>query len=644
MPVLADQEVRETERSVEARRRPVAADLGLIGAAALVVSPIVIACLSIVGDTWYPAGDWAALVHRVSLVGSGDTPLIGAYSVDGWAHPGPLGFWLSAPAYWLTGEDPRALMWTAGAVSAASAFAICWLAWRRGRWLRLAGVAAWVALLINGIDVDLLINPWNPFLGLMPFTLVIFLAWEAAHGQRWALLAAVPPASLAMQSHFAFVPLVGVVVVWLVVWERWLGSRFGAGGDRSPSLRALWSSWRKPVRWGIVIAGLLWLAPAADAVVGIHNPLRIAKSFGDGGPRLGLVDGVSLVGRHVRPDGPWMGGPEPTGSSFSMVGSGPFPLLVALALLVGSVTVARRRGWGDVGAWATLALVLLAGAVVAATALRLPTQGYLIQWLKIVGGVVWLTVGWTAWRVADHAVQEREVVPARVRRGAAHRMVLVAASVTAGAVVMSQWDAAASHEIHENDAGRRAEAVYDELEGRLPEDATIRVVLRGDYFHIHDAAVFYQLAQGGHDVVTDDGGVGLKWGRGHHWEHGDSYDLTLTVAINDANDQCLADPHAEQLVYYDGMSQEDRDWLREVQFRRMGGPDAVTGEEMRRARALADDNILIGVYQSATPCAVNESRPLGRPTDDSAVPVAVAGLAAVVAGGGWLLWRRRRAN
>ena len=54
---------------------------------ALVVAPIAIAALAQVGTTWLPVGDWASMAYRTSRVGTADTPLVGAYTVKGWAHP-----------------------------------------------------------------------------------------------------------------------------------------------------------------------------------------------------------------------------------------------------------------------------------------------------------------------------------------------------------------------------------------------------------------------------------------------------------------------------------------------------------------------------------------------------------------------------
>ncbi|HET6951099.1 MAG TPA: hypothetical protein VFI47_12025, partial [Acidimicrobiales bacterium] len=125
---------------------------------ALVASPIVVAALSLIGDTWLPAGDMAHILYRVSQVGSRSTPLVGAETVKGWAHPGPLEFWLAAPLYRLTGADPRALMWTAAAINVAAVTGIATVAWRRGRWPLLLAALTLVALLVHNLGPGIVIS------------------------------------------------------------------------------------------------------------------------------------------------------------------------------------------------------------------------------------------------------------------------------------------------------------------------------------------------------------------------------------------------------------------------------------------------------------------------------------------------------
>ena len=366
----------------------------LVLTVAVAVSPIVIAAASIVGDTWYPVGDWAHVVFRVSQVGSRETPLVGAYTVKGWAHPGPLLFWLGAPLHRLTGGDPRSIEWTAAVVNVASLVALAAVAWRRGRWPLLLATMTLAALLVRGFTVVRMIDLWNPYVPLLPFALAVFLVWDAALGRRRALLEAVVPASLAMQSHLAFVTLVGLLVVWFVAWDRGhrrvmgVAATVDGGTDGDVGGPPETEPWRPYLRRGAWIVALLWCGPLLDLIFDLHNPLRIAATFRHREGRIGIVRAVDVVGRYVGPDGPWMGGAEERLVPLPDAGPGLLPALLAGVALVACLTVARRRRLVDVAALATLALVLLVGAVPATAQIPLPAEAYLTQWLKVVGELV----------------------------------------------------------------------------------------------------------------------------------------------------------------------------------------------------------------------------------------------------------------
>ncbi|MGH9209803.1 MAG: hypothetical protein ACRD2C_03880 [Acidimicrobiales bacterium] len=681
MTVTAGVTSAEPESAATRRRGRSGARVLAAGLVALAVSPIVVGALSLVGDTWYPAGDWGHFVYRVSQVGTSETPLVGSYTVKGWAHPGPLGFWSAAPLYRLTGGDPRSLQWTAAVVNIVVLGALAAVAWRRGRWPMLLGVLALVALLVRGIGPAQLVDLWNPYLPLTSFLLTVFLAWDAALGRRRALLEAVLPASLAMQSHLAFVSLVGLLAVWLFAWMRWWprllvahgdetvdpgnGSGTDAGGgdagrtgdgdhhsadpaangdhrsgperlgDETADLPGPpWTPWFRTVRKGLLFGGVLWLAPLADAAFDLHNPWNIAKSFGSGAARVGLVQAVGLVGRFVRPDGPWMGGPEPLGNDFfSVQGSGALPVVVALGVLAACIQVARRRGLVDVAALGTLSLALVLGAIPASAQLPLPNESYLTQWLKIVGGLVWFTAAWTVWRLVEPAARK-----APMRRVAG---VAVAGGVVVAAAA-STWGEASSIKLPLNNRGDDVQELWAQLDGRLPRDETIRIARRGEFFHVYAAGLTYVMIDEGYDVVTDEGRSGLKWGHAHRWSRGEPYDRLLTVAVNQAFNQCAERPGTEQLASYDGLSPEDRAWLTDVQFRRLDGPDAVSPAEQRRADAMARDDVRIGVFESARPCATDRDTEITRTSDSSILPVA-GGTAVLVLGVvGGRAWRRRR--
>ncbi|HMG44103.1 MAG TPA: hypothetical protein VK611_22415 [Acidimicrobiales bacterium] len=642
-------EATETAEAPDApadRARPAApgwrAAVLAVAVVGLAVSPVVVGAFSLVGDTWHPAGDFAHFVYKVSQVGTRDTPLVGTYTVKGWAHPGPLGFWLSAPLYRLTGGDPRALQWTAAAANVVVLGCLAAVAWRRGRWPLLLGVTALIAVVVHGVGPENLVDLWNPYLPLTSFLLTVFLVWDAALGRRRALVEAVIPATFAMHNHLAFVSLAALLGLWLYAWVRWW-PRVVTPGDDEPGRdelpRAPWAPWRRVVIRGALISGVLWLPALADALFDLHNPWNIARSFGSSQARVGPADALGLVGRYVRPDGPWMGGTEPrTGVMFSVVGSGPVPLLLVVGLLVACLVAARRRGFADATALTTLALVLVVGAVPAVAQIPIPNEVYLTQWLKVVGGFAWFAVLWTGWRLVEPWVRQ---VPLR----------RTAAAAVAGAVVLAgaatTWGKATQVELPLDTSGRQVQELVAQLDGKLPRDETIRVDRRGEFWHIFGAGVFYALAEDGYDVVTDEGYAGLKWGHEHRWGEGEPYDLLLTVAVDRAVDECRADPRAEQLASWDWLSPADRRWLSDVQLRRLAGEDAVSTEDKVRAAELGRHDLRLAIFEGPRVCADPDRFEFLATSDRNVLPLVAgaAGAMVLAAGAGtWFVLHRRRAT
>lgn len=572
---------------------------------ALAASPVLIAAFSRAGDTWLPVGDWASMAYRTSRVGTADTPLVGAYTVKGWAHPGPLLFWLAAPLFRLTGGDARALEWTAAIVNTATIVAIAAVAWRRGRWPLLLGAMAMTAVLVHAIGPDLLVDLWNPYIPLLPFVLTVLLVWDAALGRRRALVEAAVPACFAMQCHLAFVSLVALLAVFVWAWARWWPRLLPADEAATAELpRPPWGRWWRAGFAALGITAVLSIGPLLDAVFDLHNPWRIARSFGSGAERLGPLDGLGLLGRFVRPDGAWMGGPEPISPQLSVVGSGPLPVLLALALLGACLHLGRRRRLADVVALASLAIVLVVGSIPAASQFVLPVERYLTQWLKIVGALVWFTVAWTGWRLSEPAA--RAVPRRRVAAGA------LAVAAVAGLAAWS-WPEATRAEPQFPDEGEIVAALGAELAPLVGDGEVVRVERRGEPWHIFTPGLVYDLVQRGVDVTTGDGGSGLKWGHEHRWVEGEPYDRLWTVAVHDAGawDDAVAEcervPTAEKLAEYDALARQDRVWLEELQLRRLGDPSSITPEDEVRAAELSRIDLRIAVFEGPTLCADDES-------------------------------------
>jgi hypothetical protein len=604
MVVVAD-EVDETHEAPPGAPPPVwRRRLAIAAVTALVATPIAVAAWAQIGNTWLPVGDWASIAYRTSRVGTSDTPLVGAYTVKGWAHPGPLLFWLAAPLDRLTGGDARALEWTAAVINTASIAAIAAVAWRRGRWPLLVGALALTAVLVHAIGPELLIDLWNPHVPLLPFLLAILLTWDAALGRRRAIVEAAVPACFAMQCHLAFVSLTALLVVFVWAWARWWPRLLPADEAATAELpRAPWRPWRRSGLVAVGVMAVLSIGPLVDAVVDMHNPWRIARSFGSEQARLGPLDGIDLLGRYVRPDGAWMGGPEPL-RDMSVVGSGALPVLLALVLLGVCLHVGRKRRLVDVVALSALAIALVLGSVPAASQFVLPVERYLTHWLKIVGALVWFTVGWTGWRLLEPAV--RAVPRRRAAAGA------VAAVALVGLTAWS-WPEASRAEPQFPDEGVIVAGLADDLAPLAEEGEVVRVERRGEPWHIFTPGLILQLIDRGVDVTTDDGESGLKWGHEHRWVRGEPYDTLWTVAVHDAGQwtdavaECERVPSVEKIAEYDELPAADRQWLSDYKLRRLGDADAVTPDEVARAAELSEHDLRIAVFEGPKICADDES-------------------------------------
>ncbi|HEY3140727.1 MAG TPA: hypothetical protein VGJ86_06340 [Acidimicrobiales bacterium] len=64
-----------------------------------------------------------------------------------------------------------------------------------------------------------LVEPWNPYVAVLPFLAYVICAWGAANGDRASLIAAVTAGSWCAQAHLGFVPLTLAVAVLALGWR-----------------------------------------------------------------------------------------------------------------------------------------------------------------------------------------------------------------------------------------------------------------------------------------------------------------------------------------------------------------------------------------------------------------------------------------
>jgi hypothetical protein len=576
---LADQ--RDAVAAGARARRVGPGSLAGVAVVVLVALPVVVGAVALVGQRWLPLSDWASLAFRTSEVGTRDTPLVGPYSYHGFAHPGPLSYLAAAPLYRLMDGDPRSLLWSGAILNTAMVLAIGAVAWRRGRWPLLLAVLLGLTALLHGLGPAVTLDLWNPYSPLLPFLLAVLLVWDAGLGRSRALVEAAVPAAFAMQTHLAFVPLMVVVVAWYVAWTRGRGrvvpdtGTDGDGGGGPPAGEA------RAVRRAAIVTGVLWIPPLLDALFDLHNPWHVARALGDGDATVGPVDAFPIVGRYVALNGRWLRGTDNV-TWLSPHAVEAVHVVLAAAVLAACLVVARRRRLVDVAALASLALALLAASLAATAQLVSPPMPYLAEWLKIVGALVWLTAGWTVWRLVEPALPTRSTARRAV---AGLAVVAIAAGAAAGAGTASDVKPP-----HGAEPGMIA-ALREGWRERLDPGDTYRFDVVGDPFG-HYAGLVYWMVRDDLDIVTSDGAAGLKWGHDHRWLRGDEVDGVVTVAVRlpgqteGAPEDCRADSRVDEFATWAGLSPAEQRELADVLLQRLDDPGSVTPADSARADAL----------------------------------------------------------
>jgi len=207
--------------------------LFVIVASTLAVAPIIVAVVALLsGDAWFPAGDMAqAELHMRGFFSN--PPLVGAagriVSDTGFqgSHPGP-GLWVAMlPVYLIGGRSSHALLAAAASVHIVSVVLAVRLAFHRGGRLLAVLTALAALLVIRASGPDFMVEPWNPWLAILPFAVFVFLIGEvvapiaSAKHKRLSLIAAVIVGSYCLQCHAGYAVLVvGALVASIAVWIR----------------------------------------------------------------------------------------------------------------------------------------------------------------------------------------------------------------------------------------------------------------------------------------------------------------------------------------------------------------------------------------------------------------------------------------
>jgi hypothetical protein len=391
---VTDQEQALREQTGRRRRHPAL----LLALAALGVGlPMIVALAALRADRWFPVLDLAMTEFRVRDVGTGDTPLIGLpgrigeYPDQG-SHPGPLSFYLLAPTYRLLGSSAWALEAGAVVIHVGAIATALWIGYRRAGWRGVAVVAALLALVLRGYGQLLLTQPWNPYLPLVAWIVVLLAAWSVLCDDHLMLIPLVVSATFCAQTHVPYLALaVGMVV--LALGGVALQVRRAAPGDRGPPLRS--------VAWALGIGVVLWLPPVADQLTNEPGNIRqLADHFGSPPEEaIGVGDGIELALRHLDVWSGLAGQLDGTGTFVANASAARGALVLGVWIL--AAVVATRVGSRALRALhVVVGVALVLGTVSMARIFGRPWY-YLTLWAwgvtsLLVGAVLWTALSW--WR------------------------------------------------------------------------------------------------------------------------------------------------------------------------------------------------------------------------------------------------------
>ncbi|MFV0306251.1 MAG: hypothetical protein ACK5OX_00730 [Desertimonas sp.] len=382
-------------------RRP---RLVLAAATGLLVLPLVVALVALHGRDWHPVLDLAMTEFRVRDVGTANTPLIGlpgrigTYPDQG-SHPGPLSFYVVAVGYRLTGSSPWGMELGTAIVHTIAVATALWIGYRRRRWAGVAAVAALVALVVRGFGQVVLVQPWNPYLPVVMWAVVLVSLWAVFDGDDWMLVPLAAAASFCAQTHVPYLPLgVGCVVIGAAAW-----------GWRKRSDPAM--TWRPPlVALGVGL--VLWLPPFLDQATNRPGNISVLLEHFGTPPEaaVGVREGVRLALHHLDA---WTGVVmQVTGTERFLTATSAWRGLVVLLVWLVAAAVASVIGSRSLRALhGVVAVGLLLGTISMARIFGRAWY-YLMLWawvvtLLAVAAVVWTALTWWRRRAAEPAVVTR---------------------------------------------------------------------------------------------------------------------------------------------------------------------------------------------------------------------------------------------
>lgn len=601
--------------------------LVIAGLTGVMMVPLLVALVVLRQPRWFPILDLAMTELRIRDVGTTNTPLIGlpgrigVLGQDHGSHPGPLSFWLLAPTYRLFGSTAWASEVATVALHAAAAATALWLGRRRGGMALVLGVAAVLATLARSYGAEVLTQPWNPYMPVLWWFVLLLAVWSVACRDIVALPIAVFAASFCAQTHAPYIGLAAGLAVVAVV---------GVGDHYRQADTTTRRRLRRWVLGSVALGGLLWLAPVIDQVTADPaNGTLLLEHFGDPPEEaVGLRRGAEMMLLHLDP---WRLFTEQGADTGSLAEASQAPagsVVPGLALLaIWAVTIAvawRLRHQALVRLHLVIA-VALGLAVVSISRIFGPLWYYLMMWAW---GITSLLVMAAVWSVCAHLARRTAAEPpgrslVRAGTGALLAVTVVSSAVfSAGAAETEQ----PAPELSDTMAAIVPPVVDVMADGETPGQGRDEryLVMWNDAIHIgsQGIALVNELERESFDV-----GVLKPWSTqvARHRRRDPADATSLVVLATGANvERWRAEPDAEEIAYVDPRSPREQ-----AEYERIRGAviDELRAVGLAEVVDLVDSNLFAAAIDVRVPEAAQEGMTrlldLGQPTAVFIGPVAI---------------------
>ena len=523
---------------------------GVFGVALICIAawPAIAAGLSAQHLDWHPSGDWGLLSIRIEDVGHA-TPLLGPYSRFGWNHPGPLLYWVLALPYHLLGWSARSMLASTALVNAVALGGTVSLAWRRGRLPLAALTTLALAVLTHAMGPELLRDPWNPYITVLPVALFVVLCWSGTEGDRWAWPLAIAVGSFIVQSHIGYAVLIAGVAAAaaLLAW-------------RNRSAIPILPIDRRHRRVLCTTTGLVtlicWLPVLIDQFFGTGNVSAIVSYFLTSSDRpAGIHDALAQAAANLPlHDVGWLGALPVVGSDGAVEGGDLLALLLPLIIYAGALALATAARAHSAVRFQIITGVAVACGVLATSRITGPMFGYLIQWWWILACLWWLSIAWSILDATLHwersPVQVKRILP----------VVVVAICLISGFRTSRTTARAADFAVPPE--ASNSLLLHDLLPpligalGALPDIHAVRVETVNSTWGTMSDGVRYAIAHAGEEVVVDPQ-YGFKFGEQRSADRTEP-DAVVWVVHGDAVRIWGQLPNVRTIAIWDPLDTEQR--------------------------------------------------------------------------------------